>query len=78
MKVWTPQFIYDAKPWGFVAIGASACLGTIVWAMVSSEWTGIRAAVCLGGAALAILGGAILQTRREYRSRSKWRREHLR
>lgn len=78
MKVWTPQLLYDAKPWVFIGLGAFGCLGTILWAVLSSEWTWIRAALCLGGAALGILGGAILQTRREYRSRSKWRREHLR
>lgn len=43
MKTWTPQKLYDAKPWAFVAAGA-----------------------------------AILQTRREYRTRSEWQREKSR
>ncbi len=53
MKTWTPQKLYDAKPWAFVAAGA-------------------------GAAALLILGAAILQTRREYRTRSEWQREKSR
>jgi hypothetical protein len=34
-----------------------------------------RSLLCLGGMVLAIVGGATLQLRQDYRARSKWRRE---
>jgi hypothetical protein len=52
MRNWTPQSLYDLKPWVFVVAGAF-----------------------LGGAGLAIVGGAILQMRQDYRAQSKWRRD---
>jgi len=78
MKKWTPQKLYDAKPWAFIALGVCTAVGATIWAYAAGEWTGLQGALCLGGAALAILGAAILQTRREYRSRSKWQRERFR
>jgi hypothetical protein len=50
MRNWTPQSLYDLKPW------------VTVW----------RGLLCLGG---AIVGGAILQMRQDYRAQSKWRRD---
>jgi hypothetical protein len=74
MRIWTPQAIYDAKPWVFVAIGVVAAVGTLVWSLSAGLWTGWRGLCCFAGAALAIVGGATLQLRQDYRARSKWRR----
>jgi hypothetical protein len=65
MKAWTPQGLYDAKPWVFIVVGG-------ILAVLWSVWRGL---LCFGGAALAIVGGATLQLRQDYRARSKWRRE---
>ncbi len=74
MRGWTPQAIYDAKPWVFVVIGAALAVGAMVWSMSAGLWSVWRCLLCLGGAALTIVGGATLQLRLEYRARSKWRR----
>lgn len=75
MTQWTPQRLYDAKPWAFVALGAVLAIGAMVWSLAAGLWTVWRCALCFAGAAFAVVGGALLQTRQDYRARSKWRRE---
>jgi hypothetical protein len=75
MSAWTPQSLYDAKPWVLVAIGGVLAVGTMVWSLSAGLWTVWRSLLCFGGAALAIVGGATLQLRQDYRARSKWRRK---
>jgi hypothetical protein len=78
MRVWTPQTIYDAKPWVFVVTGAILAVGMTVWSFSAGLWTVWRGLLCFGGAALAIVGGATLQLRQDYRARSKWQRRKMR
>jgi hypothetical protein len=75
MTSWTPQTLYDAKPWVFIAMGAILGVGTMLWSLSAGQWTLWRGLLCLGGVALAIVGGATLQMRQEYRANSKWRRD---
>ena len=75
MSSWTPQTLYDAKPWVFIAMGAILGVGTMLWSLSAGQWTLWRGLLCLGGVALAIVGGATLQQRQEYRANSKWRRD---
>lgn len=75
MKPWTPQGIYDAKPWAFICIGAGLALGATIWSLAVGSWTIWRSLACFGGAALAIIGGATLQLRQDYRAQSKLRRD---
>jgi Na+-transporting NADH:ubiquinone oxidoreductase subunit NqrD len=75
MKPWTPQRWYDLKPWALFASGAVLGIGMFGWSLRSGSWTAWRGLLCFAGAALAIIGGAMLQLRQDYRSRSKWRRE---
>ena len=75
VSYWTPQRLYDAKPWLFVGVGAALAIGMMLWSLYSGLWTLWRSLLCLAGAALAIVGGATVQMRQEYRARSKWRRE---
>lgn len=75
VSYWTPQRLYDAKPWVFVGVGAALAIGMMLWSLDAGLWTLWRSVLCLGGAALAIVGGATLQMRQDYRARSKWRRE---
>jgi hypothetical protein len=75
MKRWTPEALYDAKPWALVVIGGVLSLGTMLWSLWAGLWTGWRGLGCVAGAGLAIGGGVILQLRQDYRARSKWRRE---
>jgi uncharacterized membrane protein YhhN len=75
MRAWTPQTLYDAKPWVFVVIGVILAVGMMVWSLSAGVWTVSRGLLCFVGAALAIIGGATLQLRQDYRARSKWRRK---
>jgi preprotein translocase subunit SecY len=75
MRSWTPQTLYDAKPWVFMVVGAALAVGMMVWSWAVGYWTAVRGLVLFGGAALAIVGGITLQMRQEYRAQSKWRRE---
>jgi hypothetical protein len=75
MKAWTPQRLYDAKPWVFIVIGVILAVGMMLWSLSAGSWTVWRGLLCFAGAALSIIGGATLQLRQDYRARSKWRRE---
>jgi len=75
MRAWTPQTLYDAKPWVFIVVGVSLAVGMTGWSMSAGLWSVWRGLLCFGGAALAIVGGATLQLRQDYRARSKWRRD---
>lgn len=75
MRAWTPQSVYDAKPWVFISVGVVLAVGAVVWSLSAGLWTVWRSLSCIAGAALAIVGGATLQLRQDYRARSKWRRE---
>jgi hypothetical protein len=75
MRTWTPQSIYETKPWVFVIFGVVMAVGAVVWSLSAGLWTVWRSLLCFSGAALAIVGGATLQLRQDYRARSKWRRK---
>jgi hypothetical protein len=75
MRSWTPQTLYDFKPWVFIVLGAILGVGMMLWSLSAGQWTLWRGLLCLGGVALAIVGGATLQMRQEYRANSKWRRD---
>ncbi len=75
MPSWTPQTLYDVKPWVFMGLGAILGIGMMLWSLADGQWTLWRGLLCLGGVALAIVGGATLQMRQEYRAKSKWRRD---
>jgi hypothetical protein len=67
--------LYEAKPWVLVVLGAALAVGMMLWSLSAGVWTLWRSVLCLGGAALAIVGGATLRMRQDYRARSKWRRD---
>jgi len=75
MRSWTPQTLYDAKPWVCMVLGAVLALGMTGWSLAAGYWTVVRGLSVFVGAALAIVGGITLQMRQDYRARSKWRRE---
>jgi hypothetical protein len=50
-------------------------VGMMLWSLSAGQWALWRGLLCLGGVALAIVGGVILQQRQEYRANSKWRRD---
>ncbi len=75
MGSWTPQSLYDAKPWALVGLGAILGLGMTLWSLSAGAWTVWRGLLCFAGAGLAIVGGATLQLRQDYRAKSKWRRD---
>jgi len=67
--------LYEAKPWALIGLGAVLVIGATVWSLAAGYWTVWRGLLLFAGAALAIIGGATLQLRQDYRARSKWRRE---
>ena len=73
---WTPQGVYEAKPWVFISLGVLLAVGMMLWSLSAGLWTLWRSFLCLLGAALAVTGGATLQMRQDYRANSKWRRDH--
>ena len=75
MKRWTPEGLYNAKPWVMMVGGGVLCLGAMFLSLAEGLWTAWRGLSCFVGAGLAIGGGAILQLRQTYRARSKWRRD---
>ena len=75
MRRWIPKTLYDAKPWVLICIGVVLAVGMMLWSLLAGVWTVWRGLLCFGGAALAIVGGATLQLRQDYRARSKWRRD---
>ncbi len=75
MRQWTPKFFYDAKPWLYMGVGAACTAGATFWSLSEGSWSVLRGFLCLSGAALAVIGGATLQMRQDYRAKSKWRRE---
>jgi hypothetical protein len=58
-----------------MAVGAILGVGMMLWSLSAGQWALWRGLLCLGGVALAIVGGVILQQRQEYRANSKWRRD---
>ena len=75
MRSWTPQTLYDAKPWVCIILGGALAIGMTGWSLAAGYWTVLRGLSMFGGASLAIVGGITLQMRQDYRARSKWRRE---
>jgi hypothetical protein len=74
MRSWTPQTLYESKPWAMIALGSLLAIGMTLWSLAAGYWTVWRGLSMFAGAALAIVGGVTLQMRQEYRARSKWRR----
>ena len=75
MQSWTPRTVYESKPWILIAAGTALAIGATVWSIVLGYWSVFRGLAMFAGAALAIIGGVVLQLRQEYRARSKMRRE---
>jgi hypothetical protein len=75
MRPWTPKSLYESKPWALIGLGGLLAVGMTLWSMLAGAWDVWRGLFCLVGAGLAIVGGATLQTRQDYRAKSKWRRE---
>jgi uncharacterized membrane protein len=75
MRRWTPQTIYESKPWVLIGIGTLLAIGATIWSIAVGYWSVFRGLAMFAGAALAIIGGVVLQMRQEYRARSKLRRE---
>ncbi|HTV97689.1 MAG TPA: hypothetical protein VME42_16935 [Steroidobacteraceae bacterium] len=78
MRWWTPQTLYEAKPWALTGAGAVLAIGATCWSLAVGYWTVWRGLSLFAGATLAVIGGIVLQMRQDYRARSKLRRESSR
>jgi hypothetical protein len=74
MRPWTSATLYEARPWILISAGALLGIGATGWSLAAGYWTVWRGLSMFAGAALAIVGGIILQLRQDYRARSKLRR----
>ena len=74
MRPWTSETLYEARPWILISAGALLGIGATGWSLAVGYWTVWRGLPMFAGAALAIVGGIILQLRQDYRARSKLRR----
>jgi hypothetical protein len=75
MRSWTPQTLYEARPWILIGVGGILAVGMMLWSLSAGLWTVWRGLLCFTGAGLAIVGGATQQMRQDYRAKSKWRRD---
>lgn len=76
-RAWWPSGIYEAWPWIAIACGsACASLAFAASSPARGEWTLLGVSGFLVGCGLVVYGGVVLQTRRDYRKRSKWHREN--
>jgi hypothetical protein len=78
MRRWTPKTLYESKPWVLILAGTALASGATIWSIAVGDWSVWRGLSMFAGAALAIVGGVVLQMRQDYRARSKLRRETLR
>ncbi|MGA2399295.1 MAG: hypothetical protein ABSG30_14680 [Steroidobacteraceae bacterium] len=74
MRPWTSETLYESRPWILILVGALLGIGATGWSLAVGYWTVWRGLCMFAGAALAIVGGIILQLRQDYRARSKLRR----
>lgn len=74
-KIWWPDPVYEAKPYGAMTAGLLvAALSTVrAWAM--SAWDATFVLACLLGGMAALYGAYILRLRLSYRRRSRWNME---
>lgn len=73
---WWPESLYEVRPYLAFALGILATAVSLARAWAVGHWE--LPVVCLAGAGCAALvyGAAILETRRDYRRRSRWKREN--
>jgi hypothetical protein len=75
-KRWGPPWAYESRPWAALILGGIGGLAGLLAALIQGHWSGLTTTLIGMGSVLAIYGGILLQLRREYRSTSKWVREH--
>src|SRR5471032_2650224 len=50
MRAWTPQTLYDAKPWVLIGLGVILAVGAMLWSLSAGLWTVWRGLLCFAGA----------------------------
>ena len=53
MRSWTPQTLYDAKPWACIVVGSVLGIGMTAWSLVAGYWTVLRGLSLFGGGVTA-------------------------
>ncbi len=77
-RYWWPGPLYEARPYGALALGVTAVFAALARALAQGEWQLAAGVAFIAGCAVTIYGGVVLQMRIEYRRRSRWRREQQR
>jgi uncharacterized membrane protein YfcA len=74
-RIWWPEPVYEAKPYGAVTFGVLVATLAFVRSLSMGQWDVVFAAAACLGAVIVVYGGAILRKRMIYRRHSRWNRE---
>jgi hypothetical protein len=66
-RIWLPEPVYAAKPYGALGLGALVGIGSFLRSLTAGSWDMVFAAAFVAGCFVLIYGGMILQMRQEYR-----------
>lgn len=75
-KHWWQPWAYESRPWAAMVLGGLSLVVALLVAVVQGSWTALTTVFFGAGCVLCIYGAVVVQLRREYRSTSKWVREH--
>jgi hypothetical protein len=75
-RLWWPTRLYEARPYGALTLGLLGGLIALGASLAIGSWRPMFMTLFVLGCGVMIYGGIVLQTRYEYRRRSRWRREH--
>lgn len=74
-KLWWPEALYEARPYGALTLGLLAGVVSVARSIAVDSWDLPFVAAFVLGCAVMIYGGVVVQVRHAYRRRSRWHRE---
>ena len=77
-RIWLPEPVYEAKPYGALGLGALVGIGSFFRSLSEGSWDMVFAAAFVAGCLVLVYGGMILQMRQEYRRSAAHKRPERR
>ena len=74
-KIWWPEPLYEAKPYGAMTFGVLVAALAFARSLSMGAWDRVFVAAACFGAVVGVYGGMILRKRMAYRHRSRWNQE---